>query len=58
MNNENMIYVPLEKYEEYVRTAAKVEVLKAYTIEENYSISREKIASVLGFKLPIKKEEP
>lgn len=56
MNDEIMVYVPLSKYEDYVRIAERAEVLKAYTIEENYSISREKLASVLGFKLPIKEE--
>ena len=54
MNDEIMVYVPLSRYENYVRVAERVEALKAYTLEENYSISREKIAAVLGFELPSK----
>ncbi len=56
MNDEIMIYVPLSKYENYVRVAERVEVLKAHAIGEKYSISPEKIAAILGFKLPSKEE--
>ena len=56
MNDEIMVYVPLSRYENYVRIAERVEVLKAYTIGEKYSISRDQIAAVLGFELPSKEE--
>ena len=56
MNEEIMVYVPLTRYENYVRIAERVEALKAYTIGEKYSIPPGQIAAVLGFELPSKEE--
>lgn len=54
-----MVYVPLENYEDGVAAMARTEALKAFTIKNSYSISREDIASILGFELPEKvKREP
>lgn len=54
MNGEIMVYVPLNSYEDGVCAMARVEALKSFTIKNEYSISREDIASILGFELPVK----
>lgn len=49
-----MGYVPLKEYADGKAAMARLEVLKAFTIKSDYSISREEIASILGFELPEK----
>lgn len=43
-----------EKYEAGIAAMARLDALKAFTINSKYSISREEIASILGFELPEK----
>lgn len=43
-----------EKYEAGVAAVARLDALKNFTIKSEYSISREDIASILGFELPAK----
>ncbi|GEM_PF-2005167 len=43
-----------EKHEAGVAAIARLDVLKNFTIKSEYSISREDIASILGFELPEK----
>jgi len=52
-----MVNMPLANYENGVRAMARIEALKAYTIKNDYNISREDIASILGFELPKKVEK-
>ena len=47
-----MVNVALTNYENGVRAMARIEALKAFTIKSNYNVSREDIASILGFELP------
>lgn len=49
-----MVSVPLANYEGGVCAMARIEALKAFTINSDYSVSREDIASILGFELPQK----
>lgn len=49
-----MVSVPLSSYEDGVRAMARMEALKAFVIKEEYSISRDDIASIVGFELPLK----
>lgn len=56
MNEKIMIYVPLDSYEAGAAAMARLDVLKNFTIKSNYSVSREEIASILGFDLPAKKQ--
>lgn len=51
MQGEIMVYVPLNNYEDGVCAMARIESLKAFTLKSDYSISREDIASILGFEL-------
>jgi hypothetical protein len=51
-----LINVPLENYEDGVVAMARIESLKAFTIKSTYSITREDIASILGFELPEKED--
>lgn len=52
-----MVSVPLVNFEDGVSAMARIEALKAFTVKSNYSISKEDIASILGFKLPEEKTE-
>jgi hypothetical protein len=47
-----MVNVSLARYENGIRAMARIEALKAFTIKSDYNISREDIASILGFELP------
>lgn len=49
-----MGYVPLNDYADGRVALARIETLKAFTIKSDYSVSREEIASILGFELPEK----
>jgi hypothetical protein len=51
-----LINVPLEYYVEGVVAMARIDALKAFTIKSSYSITREDIASILGFELPEKED--
>lgn len=52
-----LINVPLENYEYGVASVARIESLKAFTIKSSYSsITRDDIASILGFELPEKED--
>ncbi len=50
-----MVYVPLNDYGKGQAAMARLDALKAFTVKNDYSISREDIASILGFELPVKK---
>lgn len=52
-----MVSVPLVNFEDGVCAMARIEALKAFTIKSGYSISKEDIASILGFELPEEKTE-
>ena len=58
-NGTIMVNVSLSNYENGVRAMARIEALKAFTIKSDYNVSREDIASILGFELPekVKKDE-
>nr|WP_288828477.1 hypothetical protein [uncultured Clostridium sp.] len=49
-----LVHVPLTSFEDGICAMARIEALKALTIRSEYSISREDIACILGFKLPEK----
>ncbi len=49
-----LVHVPLINFKDGVCAMARIEALKDYTIKSEYSISRENIACILGFKLPEK----
>lgn len=51
MHDEIMVYVPLNNYEDGVCAMARIESLKAFTLNSEYSISKADIASILGFEL-------
>jgi hypothetical protein len=51
-----LISIPLENYEDGVVAMARIESLKSFTIKSSYSITREDIASILGFELPEKED--
>ncbi len=42
-----------EKHEAGIAAIARLDALKNFTIKSEYSISREDIASILGFELPV-----
>ena len=52
-NGTIMVNVSLANYENGVRAMARIEALKAFTIKSNYNVSREDVASILGFELPV-----
>jgi hypothetical protein len=52
MQDEIMVCVPLNNFENGVCAMARIESLKAFTLNSDYSISRADIASILGFELP------
>ncbi len=52
-----MVSVTLSNYENGVRAMARIEALKAFTIKSDYNVSREDVASILGFELPKKVEK-
>ena len=43
--------------EEYAMLAGRVEAFAAYVVNEEYSISREMCAAMLGFELPTEQTE-
>lgn len=47
-----MGYVPLNDYADGQVALARIETLKSFTIKSDFSVSREEIASILGFELP------
>lgn len=51
-NGTIMVNVSLSNYENGVRAMARIEALKSFTIKSDYNVSREDIASILGFELP------
>ncbi|MDR7812044.1 hypothetical protein [Lacrimispora sp.] len=52
-----MVNVSLARYENGIHAMARIEALKAFTIKSDYNISREDIASILGFELPVEVEK-
>ena len=46
-----------EKHEAGIAAIARLDALKNFTIKSEYSISREDIASILGFELPTEVEK-
>ncbi|PJJ30505.1 hypothetical protein [Lacrimispora celerecrescens] len=52
-----MVNVSLARYENGIRAMARIEALKAFAIKSDYNISREDIASILGFELPVEVEK-
>ncbi len=52
-----MINIPLKNYEDGIVAKARIEALIAFTVKSNYNISKEDIASILGFELPKKEEQ-
>jgi len=46
-----MTEVFLSDYERGVMALARIDAMKAFTIKSDYNISREDIASILGFEL-------
>jgi hypothetical protein len=46
-----MGYVPLREYGDGQAALKRLETLKSFVIKSEYSISREEIASILGFEL-------
>lgn len=45
-------FTPETASEEYALLAGRVEAFAAYVVQEEYSISKEMCASILGFELP------
>jgi hypothetical protein len=54
MKKTIMGHVSLSDYADGQVALARIETLKAFTIKSDYSITREEIASILGFELPDK----
>lgn len=48
---EKMIQIPLDDYTDLVVMLGRVKALKAYIDTEKYSISKESVASILGFEV-------
>ena len=57
MGENNMITIPVEEYRKLLEIQARADILKEYTIPQTYSVSRGKIANILGFKLSNADEE-
>jgi len=53
-NNNIRMNIFLRDYERGVMALARIDAMKAFTIKSDYNISREDIASILGFELPEK----
>jgi hypothetical protein len=51
-----LISIPLENYEDGIAALTKIEAMKAFTVKSAYNISREDIAAILGFELPVKED--
>ena len=51
-----LISVPLENYEAGVAALARIKAMRSFTIKSAYNISKEDIAAILGFELPIKED--
>ena len=49
---EKMICVPLDEYTDMAVMFGRVKALEEYVKVQNYTISREDIAALLGFELP------
>lgn len=49
-------FTPETKSEEYALLAGRVEAFANYVVQEEYIISREMCAAMLGFELPTKVE--
>lgn len=49
---EKMICVPLDEYTDMAVMLGRVKALEEYVKVQNYTISREDIAALLGFELP------
>lgn len=47
--NGNMITVPVEKYDSFVKAEAKMQSLMDYVNHTKYSVEREIIGYILGF---------
>ena len=48
---EKTIHIPLDDYTDLIILLGRVKALKAYIDTERYSISRESVASILGFEV-------
>ena len=51
-------FTPETESEEYALLAGRVEAFANYVVQEEYSISKEMCASILGFELPTEVETP
>lgn len=51
MENEDKILIPLERFEDLISIETRAILLESITQEEKYGIEREKIATILGFRL-------
>lgn len=53
---KTLLSVPLENYEAGVTALARIKAMRSFTIKSTYNISREDIAAILGFELPVKED--
>lgn len=56
-DTETTVPVPLSRFEQLIDTETRSVMLMEYTQRERYSISREKVAHYLGFRLKEYKED-
>ena len=53
----NTVTISLERYERLIATETRCNILEDHTLHNEYSIQREDIANILGFKLLKKVKE-
>lgn len=56
--NKFIDFTPETAGEEYAMLAGRVEAFASYVVQEEYSISKEMCAAMLGFELPTEVETP
>lgn len=57
MEENNTVTIPTEEYRNLLEIQARANILKDYTISENYTVSRGMIARILGFELNESEED-
>lgn len=56
-DNELMVTIPLERYNELITTETRSKVLTDTTLASDYGPDKKVIATILGFELPDKENK-
>ena len=51
VGENNTVTISVEEYRKLLEIQARADILKEYTIQQTYSVSRGMIARILGFEL-------